>query len=199
VSRECDPRARSYVLKYSPDRPPMWAGNRDGVQWTPRMRASLLKASPDDPEHPGWPAGAPGGIGGQFRPKDGESGDTSIGSAEGAETLPVIKPSLPASDFQVAQSLPPALLFEEPPLVVRPPFPAFPRDPTVPPGPGFEWYGRPGSQPGDPSGNWYNPQTNESLRPDMNHPSPLGPHWDYKAPNGEWYRWLPDGTLELKS
>lgn len=29
------------------------------------------KASPDDPKHPGWPAGTPGGRGGQFRPKDG--------------------------------------------------------------------------------------------------------------------------------
>jgi hypothetical protein len=31
----------------------------------------INKASPDDPEHPGWPAGTPGGLGGQFRPKDG--------------------------------------------------------------------------------------------------------------------------------
>lgn len=28
------------------------------------------KASPDDPQHPGWPAGAPDGQGGKFRPKD---------------------------------------------------------------------------------------------------------------------------------
>lgn len=34
--------------------------------------SGLLKASPDDPEHPGWPKGAPGGQGGKFRPKDGE-------------------------------------------------------------------------------------------------------------------------------
>ena len=31
----------------------------------------IYKASPDDPKHPGWPAGTAGGIGGQFRPKDG--------------------------------------------------------------------------------------------------------------------------------
>jgi hypothetical protein len=31
----------------------------------------MHKASPDDPKHPGWPAGAAGGIGGEFRPKDG--------------------------------------------------------------------------------------------------------------------------------
>jgi hypothetical protein len=31
---------------------------------------SLGKASADDPVHPGWPAGTPGGLGGKFRPKD---------------------------------------------------------------------------------------------------------------------------------
>ncbi|MGA8169688.1 MAG: hypothetical protein WB816_02445 [Methylocystis sp.] len=30
----------------------------------------LAKAAADDPDHPGWPAGTPGGRGGQFRPKD---------------------------------------------------------------------------------------------------------------------------------
>jgi hypothetical protein len=33
-----------------------------------------LKASPDDPKHPGWPAGTPDGRGGKFRPKDGDEG-----------------------------------------------------------------------------------------------------------------------------
>jgi hypothetical protein len=33
--------------------------------------SEIRKASPDDPKHPGWPAGTPGGIGGEFRPKDG--------------------------------------------------------------------------------------------------------------------------------
>jgi len=30
----------------------------------------IHKANPDDPKHPGWPAGTEGGRGGQFRPKD---------------------------------------------------------------------------------------------------------------------------------
>jgi hypothetical protein len=34
---------------------------------------ALLKAGPDDPKHPGWPAGTPSGIGGQFRPKTGQA------------------------------------------------------------------------------------------------------------------------------
>lgn len=37
----------------------------------------LDKASPDDPKHPGWPAGTPGGRGGKFRPKDGSSFEIS--------------------------------------------------------------------------------------------------------------------------
>ncbi len=31
----------------------------------------VQKARPDDPKHPGWPAGTEGGRGGQFRPKGG--------------------------------------------------------------------------------------------------------------------------------
>jgi hypothetical protein len=31
----------------------------------------IHKASPDDPKHPGWPAGTEDGLGGKFRPKDG--------------------------------------------------------------------------------------------------------------------------------
>ena len=33
--------------------------------------ARFRKASPDDPEHPGWPKGTEGGLGGGYRPKDG--------------------------------------------------------------------------------------------------------------------------------
>jgi hypothetical protein len=40
-------------------------------------RHGVRKASPDDPEHPGWPAGTPGGLGGKFRPKDGSQADLS--------------------------------------------------------------------------------------------------------------------------
>lgn len=36
---------------------------------TALLEIGLLKASPDDPEHPGYPAGTPDGKGGQFRPK----------------------------------------------------------------------------------------------------------------------------------
>jgi hypothetical protein len=36
-----------------------------------QLTHEIRKASPDDPKHPGWPAGTEGGRGGQFRPKDG--------------------------------------------------------------------------------------------------------------------------------
>jgi hypothetical protein len=66
-------------------------------------------------------------------------------------------------------------------------------DPAQAP-PGTEWRGQPGSTPGSSQGNYFNPETGESFRPDLNHPDPIGPHWDYRAPDGTWYRIMPDGT-----
>ena len=57
-------------------------GVGDGVS-AEGTSAPNKKAAADDPEHPGWPAGAPGGKGGQFRPKDG--GDLSGDTANDAE------------------------------------------------------------------------------------------------------------------
>jgi len=48
-------------------------------------RTGLLKASPDDPKHPGWPAGTPGGKGGQFRPK--EESESESGGQLGRRVL----------------------------------------------------------------------------------------------------------------
>lgn len=59
---------------------------------------------------------------------------------------------------------------------------------------GFEWKSKPGSTPGSKDGNWYNPKTGESLRPDLNHPGPIGPHWDYKDTTGKWWRIFHDGS-----
>src|SRR5271155_3922773 len=38
-----------------------------------RQSREIRKASPDDPKHPGWPAGTPDGLGGKFRPKEGSA------------------------------------------------------------------------------------------------------------------------------
>ena len=50
-----------------------YAGNQGGGSvWNSALHPrDIFKASPDDPKHPGWPAGTEGGRGGQFRPKDG--------------------------------------------------------------------------------------------------------------------------------
>ncbi len=47
------------------------------------VKGAVLKASPDDPEHPGWPAGTPGGRGGEFRP----TGGARQPSADSTETV----------------------------------------------------------------------------------------------------------------
>jgi hypothetical protein len=50
-----------------------YAGNQGGGSvWNSALHPrEIFKASPDDPKHPGWPAGTEGGRGGRFRPKDG--------------------------------------------------------------------------------------------------------------------------------
>jgi len=68
-------------------------------------------------------------------------------------------------------------------------------DPAAKPGRDYEWKGKPGSKPGDKDGNWYNPKTGQSLRPDTDHKPPVGPHWDYKDPDGDWWRMFPNGDM----
>ena len=67
-------------------------------------------------------------------------------------------------------------------------------DPTVAPD-GYEWRGK-GPQ-GSKEGSYYNPKTDTSLHPDLNHPDPIGPHWDYNGPEGE-FRIFPDGSIKPK-
>ena len=79
------------------------------------------------------------------------------------------------------------------------PLPDFPEDFARPPGPGWEWRGVPDSKPGGPDGNRYNPDTEESLHPDLDHPPPIGPHVDYRAPDGQRYRWFRSGDIVAKT
>jgi RHS repeat-associated protein len=71
-------------------------------------------------------------------------------------------------------------------------------DPTQPPaGEGWEW--RPtGSEVGSSQGSWYNPKTGESVHPDLEHPQPIGPHYDYKDRQGNNWRIFPDGRVTPK-
>jgi RHS repeat-associated protein len=74
--------------------------------------------------------------------------------------------------------------------------PAYPPDPTKAPGPDWVWRGK--GAPGSKDGSWYNPKTGESLHPDLQHPDPIGPHWDYRDPNKNDWRIFPDGRVEPK-
>ncbi|MCM1225340.1 MAG: hypothetical protein NC548_63925 [Lachnospiraceae bacterium] len=66
-------------------------------------------------------------------------------------------------------------------------------DPKIPPGEGWEWRGPEGK------GGWYNSETGESLRPDLEHEEPIGPHWDYiPYKKGPQYRVHPDGSVVPK-
>ncbi len=84
----------------------------------------------------------------------------------------------------------------------QPPPPAKPSaepdftNPSQPPGPGWVWVGK--GPPGSSQGSWYNPVTDESLHPDLGHAGPIGPHYDYKAPNGTLYRIFPGGQVAPK-
>lgn len=49
------------------------------------------------------------------------------------------------------------------------------KDPIKAPA-GFEWRGKAGAVKGSKDGNYYNPKTGESLRPDLDHADPVGPH-----------------------
>ena len=72
--------------------------------------------------------------------------------------------------------------------------PDYPGDnPNKAPGDDWEWKGK--GSPDEEKGNWTNPNTGKSLHPDLKHPEPYGPHWDYKSPDGKWYRIFPDGTI----
>jgi hypothetical protein len=63
INRDCTARALD-ALSFNPVA-------ADGNESFPLDRADRIhKASPDDPKHPGWPAGTEGGRGGEFRPKD---------------------------------------------------------------------------------------------------------------------------------
>lgn len=71
-------------------------------------------------------------------------------------------------------------------------------NPAESPGEGWEWRGNPEAPVGSNQGAWVNPETGETLHPDLGHGEPIGPHFDYRAPDGSEYRIFPDGRIEPK-
>jgi hypothetical protein len=70
------------------------AANEHGASLEPlSAKLPLGKASADDLEHPGWPAGTPGGRGGKFRPKDEKGSDASSNSTAAARTISTLAPN----------------------------------------------------------------------------------------------------------
>jgi RHS repeat-associated protein len=67
-------------------------------------------------------------------------------------------------------------------------------NPEESPGEGWEWRGN--GPPGSNKGAWVNPETDETLHPDLGHGEPVGPHFDYTAPDGSKFRIYPDGRIE---
>lgn len=77
----------------------------------------------------------------------------------------------------------------------QPDFPGW--DPQQPP-PGYdEWRGQ--EPEGGDKGAWYNPETGESMHPDLEHGEPEGPHWDYNDGLGGHFRIDSDGSISPKS
>lgn len=76
----------------------------------------------------------------------------------------------------------------------KPPDVDFPKDgPKVAPGEGYEWRGK--KPVGGDKGAWVNPSTGEQWHPDLNHPDPKGPHWDYTDIFGIIWSVFEDGRI----
>jgi RHS repeat-associated protein len=80
------------------------------------------------------------------------------------------------------------LMLEKPPIAPRLP-------PNWKPSDGIPDTFRP---PTSPKGNYYDPISKESLRPDLKHPPSVPRHFDYKDPFGKWWRIFENGKRELK-
>ncbi|UQX88701.1 polymorphic toxin type 37 domain-containing protein [Jatrophihabitans telluris] len=118
-------------------------------------------------------------------------GGTAIRTSARAVAASLGDSSLAAFDLVAADTADDAVS-NLPKLGVKPNF----TNPAESPGTGWEWRGT--GDPGTSKGSWYSPNTGESLHPDLGHPGPIGPHYDWKAPDGTTYRVYPDGTVVPK-
>ncbi|MGH3117445.1 MAG: hypothetical protein ACRDQ2_10105, partial [Gaiellales bacterium] len=122
----------------------------------------------------------------------GENAGTGAGSRDGCDPdAPNTAAALPAGPRPIAEIGPAGN-----PGAFRPSAPPNFSNPAQSPGAGWQWRGT--GPPGSRQGSWHNPQTGESLHPDLSHRGPIGAHYDYRAPNGVDYRVYPDGRIEPK-
>lgn len=70
-------------------------------------------------------------------------------------------------------------------------------DPTQCPGEGYEWRGT--GAVGSNEGSWYRESDRTYWWPDLEHPEPIGAHWDYRDSSGNMWRFYPSGRVEFKS
>lgn len=146
------------------------------LRWSDRLG---LQAAPTVPANP--IRGAPGSGGGtwwdsQQRPRDPNGFQDQLfpeaGKKPGVKWPDWLRPWMTSESAEEQD-------------VKQCPIPV-PSDPKQPPGAGWEWRGK--GQPGSEEGAWYNPGTGESMHPNLNHPVPIGPHWDYIDPTGKQWR-----------
>ncbi len=109
-------------------------------------------------------------------------------------SLPADRPTNRTTNKHEAVSTPaPAQPGPSPTPVTTPAAPTIPRfpgyDPSIAPE-GYEWRGQ--MPQGSEKGAYFNPQTGETLHLDLNHPYPIGPHWDYRNRQGIKIRIFPD-------
>ena len=76
------------------------------------------------------------------------------------------------------------------------PIPNIPQSPTSAPGPDWEWRGM--APVGGDKGAWFNPNTRETMHPDLHHGGSIGPHWDWRDPDGNFWRLFPDGRIQSR-
>lgn len=101
-----DMEAADFLIKLTRDAssstlepPRRWAG--------PTLE--IRKASPNDPKHPGWPAGTEGGLGGKFRPKDGSeaASDRELGEIVARRAIRIVALAvLSLAGESVAEAIP---------------------------------------------------------------------------------------------
>jgi len=115
------------------------------------------------------------------------------------------------SGLQVVETMlrfPVSTLFSDEPILPRPliapkpgflprslpdDFPQLPKSGSQCPGDGWEWRGP--DAPGGPRGAWYNAEQRWTLHPDLEHPQPIGPHWDWVDENKAQYRLTPQSPV----